>query len=67
MTSPFFVSAADDLNYFLFASSAWRKVSLTFGLLRPPGGQHESKEIYLVRRADGVNDNQFALSAMRTK
>lgn len=67
MTSPFSVSAADDLNYFLFASSARQKVSLTFGLLRPPGGQHESKEVYLVRRADGVNDNQFALSAMRTK
>ena len=67
MTSPFSVSAADDLNYFPFASSAQRKVSLTFGLLRPLGGQHESKEVYLVRRADEVNDNQFALSAARTK
>lgn len=67
MTSPFFVSAADDLNYFLFASSAGRKVSLTFDLLRPPGGQHESKVVYLVCRADGVNDNQFSLSAARTK
>ena len=67
MTSPFSVSAADNLNYFSFASSAQRKVFLTFGLLRPPGGQHESKEVYLVRRADGVNDNQFALSAPRTK
>jgi len=67
MTSPFSVSAADDLNYFLFASSARRKVSLTFGSLRPPGGQHESKVVYLVRRADGVNDNQFALSAALTK
>ena len=67
MTSPFSVSAADDLNYFLFASSARQKVSLTFGLLRPPGGQHESKEIYLVRRADGLNYKPFALSAARTK
>ena len=67
MTSPFSVSAADDLNYFSFASSARRKISLTFGLLSTLGGQHESKEVYLVRRADGVNDNQFALSAARTK
>lgn len=67
MTSPFSVSAADDLNYFSFASSARRKVSLIFGLLHPLGGQHESKEVYLVRRADGMNDNQFALSAARTK
>ena len=67
MTSPFSFSAADDLNYFSFASSARRKVFLTFGLLHPPGGQHESKEVYLVRRADGVNDNQFALSAARAK
>ena len=67
MTSPFSVSAADDLNYFSFASSARRKVSFTFGSLRPPGGRHESKEVYLVRRADEMNDNQFALSAARTK
>ncbi|WP_263285573.1 hypothetical protein [Streptococcus anginosus] len=41
--------------------------STTFRLLRPPGGQHESKEVYLVRRADGMNYNQFALSAARAK
>ena len=67
MTSPFSVSAADNLNYFSFASSAQRKVSLTFGLLRPPGGKFPLLLVYSVRRADGVNDNQFALSAPRTK
>ena len=67
MTSPFSVSAADDLNYFLFASSARQKVSLTFDLLRPPGGRDKLLLIHAVRRADEVNDNQFALSAARTK
>ena len=67
MTSPFSVSAADDLNYFLFASSARQKVSLTFDLLRPPGGRDKLLLIHAVRRADGVNQKEEKLSAERTK
>ena len=63
MTSPFSVSAADDLNYFLFASSARQKVSLTFGLLRPPGGRDKLLLIHAVRRADEVKLSRLTSSA----
>ena len=63
MTSPFSVSMADDLNYFSFASSARRKVSLTFGLLRPPSGRSERQSVCLISRADETKLSRLTSSA----
>ncbi len=65
MISPFSVSAADNLNYFRFLLFVRLKESFSFFLFTPvlADSYMNQKSAYLVRRAHGVNDNQFALSA----
>ena len=67
MTSPFSVSAADNLNYFSFASAAQRITSTTFRLLRPPSGKFPLLLVYSVRPADSMNQKKFISSAGRTE